>query len=138
MDAAIDTLGLPALFASAFLSATLLPGNSEIVLVALLQHAPALMWPALTVTTLGNTYDGLTSYALGRLVPRPPTGRALRWLETFGTPALLLSWLPVIGDALCLASGWLRQNVLLAATFIAVGKFGRYWALATGVTWALR
>jgi membrane protein YqaA with SNARE-associated domain len=46
-----------------------------------------------------------------------------------------LSWLPVIGDALCVASGWLRQNALAATLFIAIGKFVRYWALAEGVVW---
>ena len=71
MDATVETLGLAALFASAFLSATLLPGNSELALLALLQQKPALLWPALAVATAGNTAGGLTSYAVGRVLPRP-------------------------------------------------------------------
>ena len=58
----MDNLGLLGLAASSFLSATLLPGNSEIVLVALLHQAPDLKWPAVVVASLGNTLGGLTSY----------------------------------------------------------------------------
>jgi membrane protein YqaA with SNARE-associated domain len=87
------------------------------------------------VATAGNTLGGLTSYLVGRLFPRPRENRALAWLARYGPAALLLSWVPVIGDGLCVAAGWLRQNVALAATFIATGKFARYWALAEGLAW---
>ena len=133
MDGSFATLGLAGLFASSFLSATLLPGNSEIVFVAVLHQAPALKWMALAVATLGNTLGGLTSYVVGRLFPMPHEGRAVAWLGRYGPVALLLSWVPVVGDALCVASGWLRQNVAAASVFIAIGKFLRYWALAEGM-----
>ena len=135
MDFPADTMGLAGLFASSFLSATLLPGNSEIVFVALVHHAPELEGRALAVATLGNTLGGMTSYAVGRLVPAPRDSRAAAWVARFGAPALLLSWVPVIGDGLCVAAGWLRQNVFAVALFMAAGKFARYWALAAGVTW---
>jgi membrane protein YqaA with SNARE-associated domain len=134
MDASsVESLSLAGLFASSFLSATLLPGNSEIVLVAVLHGAPALKWPALVVATIGNTFGGMTSYAIGRFFPRPREGRAVAWLKHYGPAALLLSWAPIVGDALCVASGWLRQNALAAAAFIAIGKFVRYWVLAEGL-----
>ncbi|MCR4299505.1 MAG: DedA family protein [Gallionella sp.] len=47
-----------------------------------------------------------------------------------GTPALLLAWVPLLGDALCLAAGWLRLNPWQAALFMAMGKFARYWVIA--------
>lgn len=131
----MEAAGLAGLFASSFLSATLLPGNSEIVFVALLHHAPELEGRALAVATLGNTLGGMTSYLVGRLFPRPQQSRALAWLTRYGPAALLLSWVPVIGDALCVASGWLRQNAIAATLFIAAGKFARYWALAAGLSW---
>jgi membrane protein YqaA with SNARE-associated domain len=134
-DASLESLGLWGLLASSFLSATLLPGNSEIVFVALLHHAPALEAAALAVATIGNTLGGMTSYLVGRLFPRPRASRAVAWLQRFGPALLLLSWTPVIGDGLCVASGWLRQNVLAAALFIAIGKFARYWVLAEGLAW---
>jgi membrane protein YqaA with SNARE-associated domain len=86
------------------------------------------------VATLGNTLGGLSSYLVGRLFPKPQGGRVVAWLARFGPAALLLSWVPVIGDGLCVASGWLRQNVVAATLFIAVGKFARYWVLAEGLS----
>jgi membrane protein YqaA with SNARE-associated domain len=134
LDASFGTLGLWGLFASSFLSATLLPGNSELVFVALLHHAPELEGTALAVATLGNTLGGMSSYFVGRLLPKPHEGRAVAWLARYGPATLLLSWVPVIGDGLCVASGWLRQNVAAATMFIAAGKFARYWALAEGLS----
>jgi membrane protein YqaA with SNARE-associated domain len=127
--------GLAGLFLSSFLSATLLPGNSEIVLGALQMHDPTLRWSAIAVATVGNTLGGMTSYAIGRVVPKPEENRAVRWLHRHGPAALLLSWVPVIGDALCVASGWLRQDALAAAAFMAAGKFVRYLMVAKGVAW---
>jgi membrane protein YqaA with SNARE-associated domain len=135
MDGSLATLGLAGLFASSFLSATLLPGNSELVLLALLNEAPEQKWPALALATLGNTLGGMTSYLIGRLFPKPGEGRATEWLQRYGPAALLLSWVPVIGDGLCVASGWLRQNAIAATLFIAIGKAARYWALAEGLIW---
>jgi membrane protein YqaA with SNARE-associated domain len=132
-------LGLAGLFVSAFVSATILPGNSEIVLAALLAHAPDLLWPALAVATAGNTAGALTSYALGRVLPQPKTTpRALALARRYGVAALLFSWVPLIGDALCVASGWLRQPVGWAALAILLGKFARYYVLAQGVLHFMR
>lgn len=52
-------------------------------------------------------------------------------VRRYGTPALVLAWVPLIGDALCLAAGWLRLNWWQAALFMASGKFARYWVIAT-------
>jgi membrane protein YqaA with SNARE-associated domain len=116
--------GLTGLFFSAFLSAPLLPGNSEIAFAALITHFPELRAPALAVATAGNTLGGLVSYAIGRLFPRPRTEpRALAWARRYGVAVLLFSWVPILGDGLCVASGWLRQNALGATIAIAVGNF---------------
>jgi membrane protein YqaA with SNARE-associated domain len=129
--------GLAGLFVSAFVSATVLPGNSEIVLVAFLKAFPARAAVAIAVATIGNTLGGLTTYGLGRLVPerKVPHGRALDWVRRFGAFALLLSWLPVIGDALCAAAGWLRVAWWAAAIAMAAGKLARYAALAWALAW---
>jgi membrane protein YqaA with SNARE-associated domain len=125
---------LSAMFVSAFLSSTLLPGNSEVVLIALLVDEPQWRWPLLGAATAGNTLGALTSYAIGRIAPAPRSApRALRLAARYGVPLLLLSWVPVIGDALCVASGWLRHDPRLAALAIAAGKFARYWLIAEGV-----
>jgi membrane protein YqaA with SNARE-associated domain len=124
-------MGLGALFTSSFVSATLFPGGSELVLFALLADSPHLLWPALGVATAGNTLGGLSSYLLGRLVPqRTLPARQIAWMQRFGAPALLLSWAPVVGDALCVAAGWLRVSPAKTLLYLAVGKGLRYLAVA--------
>ena len=125
-----DPAGLGALFASSFLAATLLPGGSELVFAGMLMSGATTLWPALMVATLGNTLGGLSSYLLGRLVPQKKIdGRALEWVKRRGAPVLLLSWVPLIGDALCVAAGWMRLNAWWSALFIAIGKFARYYVI---------
>ncbi len=120
-----------ALLASSFVSATLLPGNSEIVLVAVLKAGGASPAAAVAVATLGNTLGGLTTYALGRLVPsRLPEGRAVAHVRRFGAAALLLAWAPFVGDALCGAAGWLRLNWIACTAAMAAGKAARYFVVA--------
>ncbi len=132
-----EAAALAGLLASSFLSATILPGNSEVVLAAVVSKLPDLFWTAVAVATLGNTAGGMTSYALGRLIPaqggRKLAPRAVALAQRYGIPMLLLSWVPVIGDALCVASGWLRQDWRLATLAIAAGKLARYVAVAEGV-----
>ena len=126
-----EPVGLGALFVSSFLAATLLPGGSEIVFGALLLSDSVSVGLALATATLGNTLGGLSTYLIGRLVPERKTdARLISWMRRRGSPVLLLSWLPVIGDGLCLAAGWLRVHALYATLFIAVGKGVRYWVLA--------
>jgi membrane protein YqaA with SNARE-associated domain len=124
--------GLAALFAASFVSATILPANSEIVLVAVLRAHPELAAEALALATLGNTLGGLTTYGIGRLLPRRATisPRALAIARRFGAFALLLSWVPLLGDALCAAAGWLRVPLLPAALAMLAGKLARYLAVA--------
>lgn len=127
------------LLGSAFLSASLLPGGSELVLAGLMLDQPA-AWPLwIGLATLGNVLGSLTSWGLGRwLSTRRPaedfTGcgqqRALRWLRQHGAWSLLLAWLPVVGDGLCLLAGWLRWSFWLCTLSIALGKLGRYLVVA--------
>ena len=122
-----------ALFASSFLAATLLPGGSEAVLVGVLSLHPASASQALVLATVGNTLGGMSSYLAGRLLPRKKPIKALGLLNRFGSPLLLLAWVPLIGDALCVGAGWLRLNAGLAALYMAIGKAARYLAIAAAV-----
>jgi membrane protein YqaA with SNARE-associated domain len=125
-----EEAGLWALFGSSFLAATLLPGGSEAVLFGVLKLHPEQVWPALGIATLGNTLGGMSSYLIGRLVPQKKDLRGLPALQQYGSPALLLSWVPFVGDPLCVAAGWLRLNPWWSALFMALGKFARYLAIA--------
>jgi membrane protein YqaA with SNARE-associated domain len=120
---------LTALFISSFLAATLLPGGSEVALYAAFSLHPELRWPALAVATVGNTLGGLSSYALGRLIPENKSLRGVETVRRYGAPALLLSWVPIVGDPLCVAAGWLRVNAWRSALCIGAGKFARYVAV---------
>nr|WP_281732710.1 YqaA family protein [Franconibacter sp. IITDAS19] len=136
-------MSLASLFASSFLSATLLPGSSEVVLAALLLAEKSQPWLLILIATIGNSLGGLTNVILGRLLPQRESSRwqrkALAWLQRFGPAALLLSWLPAIGDLLCLLAGWLRLSWGPVIFFLCLGKALRYLVVAVaalqGITW---
>ena len=119
-----------ALFASSFLAATLLPGGSEAVLFGALKLHPGQLWTALGVATLGNALGGMSSYLIGRIIPQKKDLPGLPAVQKYGSPVLLLAWVPFIGDPLCVAAGWLRLNPWLSALFISIGKFARYLVIA--------
>ena len=122
---------LAALFAAAFAAATLVPLPSEAALFGYLQLHPERAALAVAVATAGNTAGGMTSYLLGRLIPqRSFNARALSLVRRFGAPATFLAFLPLVGDALCVAAGWLRIHWLAALAFMAAGRLARYCAIA--------
>lgn len=141
---ALPRVGLPALFIVAFVSATLLPLGSEPALYAWLRQHPDLFWAAILVATAGNTLGGVVDYALGyaaRAAAREhhlarSHSRVWRWLERFGPKAMILSWLPVVGDPLCAIGGWLRLAFWPSLGFMLLGKFLRYVTLTAMLLWA--
>lgn len=119
------------LLAASFAAATLIPLPSEAALFAYLQLHPDKAALAVTVATAGNTAGGMTSYVIGRFLPRKKVDlRSIQWLRRYGAPMMVLAWLPIIGDAFCLAAGWLRMNWLLTLLFMAAGRLARYVAVA--------
>ena len=138
-----DALSLASLFASSFLSATLLPGNSEVVLVAMLLSGVSQPWLLVLIATMGDSLGGLTNVILGRFFPLREKSRwqekAVGWLKRYGAATLLLSWMPVIGDLLCLLAGWMRISWGPVLFFLCLGKALRYvlvaWATLQGMTW---
>lgn len=160
---AIPQVGLGAVFAIAFVSATLLPMGSEPAVFGLVKLQPELFWPAVLVATLGNTLGGAVTWWMGvgarraadRLRHRhgpsasghedaPPAEphsradqRAMQWLARFGPKACLLSWLPVVGDPLCAVAGWLRLPFWPCVAYMAVGKFARYLTMTGFLLWVV-
>lgn len=126
--------GLAALFAASFLASTVVPLSSEAVLFGYLKLHPGQFATALALATVGNTLGGLTSYALGRLVPertqKKLDPRAMSMLRRYGSPLTFFAWLPLVGDALCVAAGWLRLNWVACTAFMAAGRVIRYLAIA--------
>ncbi|BCR03096.1 membrane protein [Desulfuromonas versatilis] len=140
MDEFIAQHGHLALFLLSFLAATLIPLGSEWLLATLLLNGgDALL--AVSLATAGNTLGALTTYAVGLwggtfLIERvlridaSSRQRAERLYARFGSWSLLLSWLPVIGDPLCLAGGILRVAPLRFVLLAGSGKLARYAVLA--------
>ncbi|MCK6262327.1 DedA family protein [Vibrio sp. ZSDE26] len=123
------------LFISGFLSATLLPGGSEAGLIATLALNQYSTFIIIVIATIGNTLGGMTNYWLGLFLPNRTQQekhghKAIHWLNRYGYWTLLFSWLPVIGDPLCLAAGWLRMRFLPCFILILIGKALRYSLLA--------
>ena len=137
----VQTWGLPGLALAAFLGATLLPLSSEVAFVAALaagvSPVAALVW-----ASVGNTAGCLVNYGLGRIA-RQRVGERLRasragrvavgWLERWGLAALLLSWLPVVGDPLTLAAGVGRVRLAAFVVVVATLRAARYAALWAAV-----
>ncbi len=123
------------LFLSAFISSTIAPGGSEAVLAYLASTGNYRIENLLLAATVGNTLGAMTTWGLGMLAAKKfPVStllsadkqKALDVVKTRGLWALFFSWLPVVGDALCFAGGWLKLPLLSAFLIIMLGKFCRY------------
>lgn len=128
------------LFLAALAAATILPMQSEAVLVGLLlaDYSP---WLLLAVASAGNVLGSLINWFLGRGIARfrdrrwfpvSPAGmaRAEAWYRRYGKWSLLLSWAPVIGDPLTVVAGVLREPLPIFLLLVTIAKVGRYLALA--------
>jgi membrane protein YqaA with SNARE-associated domain len=136
MDILIAEHAWLALFVLSFLAATLIPLGSEWLLVLLLVDGQSPI-PLISLATAGNSLGACTTYAVGlyggpwlvRKVLRiddEQQQRAENFYCRYGSWSLLLSWLPVIGDPLCLAGGVLRVGFARFVVLVASGKLVRY------------
>lgn len=145
--ATLTSLGLIGLFLAALLAGSILPFPSEVVLLSLVAagvHAPA----AVATATAGNVLGAVTIYLLGRAIARGGARwlgpRARRWLvgdadeqhrsreriRRYGALALLLSWVPIVGDVLVLGAALIGVRFSWFLCFVTLGKAGRYAAVA--------
>ncbi|MCL1127176.1 YqaA family protein [Shewanella surugensis] len=126
------------MFSAAFLAATLLPGGSEFLLVALLNDNKSFWEALLIMATIGNTLGAITSYYLGYLgrfaispeeMSKGKYKHGMDLIQRYGYWALLLAWVPIIGDLLCLFAGWMRLAFFPSVLMIFIGKLARYFAI---------
>ena len=135
-----DLVAYASLFLSALAAATMLPMQSETVLVGLLlaDYSP---WLLITVASVGNVLGSAINWLLGRGIERfrdrpwfPASNagleRAQSWYRRYGKWSLLLSWAPIIGDPLTVIAGVLREPFLVFLLLVAIAKAGRYLVLA--------
>lgn len=127
------------LFFSAFTSATLLPGSSEVLFLYL--HTQGIQETALLILVagFGNSLGGMVNWLLGLLIhmglykkhtPGNTYKKVEHSLQKFGSPLLFFSFLPIIGDPLCVAAGVIKLHWFQALIFISAGKFFRYFLLS--------
>jgi len=135
--------GLAGVFISALLSATVLPGSTEMVLTAKIVAYPALTWYAFGVALLGSGIGCALNFGMGHAVRNgwerfkhvqfdEEHSRIAR-LRRFGPPLLVLSVVPLVGDALVLAAGWLKMPFWHSLFWIVLGKGSRYLLLILGL-----
>lgn len=125
------------LFAWSFLAATVLPLGSEPAVVVLVRQHYSIAGIVITAT-IGNYLGACTTYAIGRgaavalrnLPRQPRESRATRLMALYGAPALILSWVPIIGDAIVAAAGVARVPVLWFSLWTIAGKLLRYAVVA--------
>jgi membrane protein YqaA with SNARE-associated domain len=130
------TSALLILFVWSFAAATILPLSSELPLaVAIRQDADWRL--AVLVATAGNYLGACTTFLLARAAakrftadPRQRARHAAALLRRFGPPALLLSWVPVIGDVLVALAGAAGIPFAQFSIWTLAGKAGRYLAIA--------
>jgi membrane protein YqaA with SNARE-associated domain len=136
-----DLFSLAGLFAVAFVAATVLPAQSEAALVGLIATGRQPVVALVLVATVGNVLGSVVNWCLGRGIERfrnrswfpvgdAPLERAERWYGRWGRWSLLMSWAPVVGDALTVAAGALREPFWSFMVLVTVAKAGRYIVLA--------
>lgn len=137
----LDLYAYPGLFIAAFGAATLLPLQSEALLVALLLGSGHPVWALLLVASAGNVLGSLVNWWLGRYLERfrerrwfpvsaTRLAQAQAWYGRYGRWSLLLSWLPVIGDPLTLVAGIMREPLWRFTLIVTLAKTIRYAVLA--------
>jgi membrane protein YqaA with SNARE-associated domain len=134
------------LFAAAFLAATIIPAQSESVLVALLAQRSHSAWALVLVASVGNVLGSVVNWWLGRGLERfkgrrwfPVSEAALTKAQAryarYGRWSLLLSWVPIIGDPITVAAGVMRERFLIFVTLVGIAKTLRYVVLAKAYLW---
>lgn len=131
------------LLLSSFLAATILPFSSEVVLMALIA-AGMDIWTCILFATVGNAAGGATCYYLGKLgrvdwlekwfkISPQKIDKTIHWLKGRGAMMGFFGFLPVVGDIILVALGFMRANMPIVMGSMTVGKFVRYLSIGYGV-----
>ena len=126
------------LFTSAFLAATILPFSSEVAFIAALANDMPLL-NALVFASLGNILAIVVNYFLGfflygkmhiKLTSSKVGKKAFDYGHRYGYYALLLSWLPIIGDPITIVAGLVRLKFVWFILISGSLRVARYYFLA--------
>jgi Predicted membrane protein len=130
------------LLLASFLAATVLPLSSEVVFAVLIAAGTDL-WTCVLCATTGNAAGGATCYYLGRLGKREWLGKwfgikpekidkTIHWLQGKGAVMGFFGFLPVVGDVMLVALGFMGANVPVVMASMTIGKFLRYVIIGFG------
>ena len=125
------------LFLSAFGAATLLPLQSEAVLVGFLWQENYSVALLLICASVGNILGSCVNWYLGlRIeyfkdrkwfpVSEKNMLKAEKIYQKYGFWSLLLSWTPVIGDPITLIAGLFKEKFWRFLLIVSIAKTGRY------------
>lgn len=127
------------LFASCFLSATILPFASEIGLAGVIASGYDPI-TSVGVATIGNSLGGLTNYYLGKFgkflwmkkaeAADKKQNKLKQYVTKYRSLCALLSWVPVFGDPLLVMLGFMKIRLLPVVIYMVIGKLIRYIVIA--------
>lgn len=128
-------MGYLGLFVTTFLSATILPFSSELLLIGMLKNNYT-VFNCVLIATIGNSLGGVTNYFIGK-IGNPLWLKKVGMKETkiikqqsiiqkYGAWLALISWIPIIGDPLMIAIGFYRVPFIPFIILLVVGKAARY------------
>ena len=130
------------LLLASFLAATILPFSSEVVFAALIA-AGMDIWTSILYATAGNALGGATCYYLGRMgktewlerwfkIKPAKIEKTIEWMSGKGAVMGFFGFMPVVGDVMLVALGFMRANIPVAMLTMTAGKFLRYLLIGFG------
>ena len=136
MNQLIQDYGLLSMFLLSFFASSILPIASEWLLITLILKGLNPL-SVLFTATLGNYLGACTTYYIGYIgsdflikkllrLDEKTKNKAEKFYKKYGVYSLLMSWLPIIGDPLCIIAGMLKVKFLKFSFLVYVGKFIRY------------
>ena len=129
-----------ALFGVSFLAATVIPLGSEWLLAAMVVSGSSIPF-SVAVASSGNYLGGVTTYLIGLygglflirrvlIISDEKEEKARKAYDRYGSWTLLFSWLPIVGDPLCLVGGMMKTGFLRFSLLVITGKLARYSLVA--------
>ncbi|MEA3490879.1 MAG: YqaA family protein [Campylobacterota bacterium] len=123
------------LFSVSLLAATILPISSEATLLYYLNEGKS-AWILLIVAGTGNVLGSIINYLIGKRgvdylidhkkITADRIEKSELFFRKYGIFALLLSWVPIIGDPLTFVAGMLHYDFKKFVLIVSIAKFGRY------------
>ena len=125
------------LFISSFLSSTILPGHSEIILTAFIFLKKYPIIDLIFFASIGNILGSILNWCIGYFltnlkdrkwfpINKLQLTRASKWFLKYGKWSLFFCWVPIIGDPLTIVAGIFRFPIHIFILIVSFAKTMRY------------